>query len=83
MGVGDRRSDHRVETNPGDRLILTEAAIDKNLAHRARTLGRIAPHFRNVPFSRTFRNVPFCKTLGVRAPPVARARPRSPRSSRG
>jgi hypothetical protein len=37
-GGGDRRSDHRVGPKPGDPATLAEAGIDKNLAHRARTL---------------------------------------------
>ena len=40
-GGGDRKSDHRVEIKPGDLATLAEAGIDKNLAHRARTLAAV------------------------------------------
>jgi hypothetical protein len=40
-GGGDQRSDHRDSKKPSDPLTLAEAGIDKNLAHRARTLAAL------------------------------------------
>jgi hypothetical protein len=34
-GGGDQRSKHRVKSKPGDKTTLSNAGIDKNLAHRA------------------------------------------------